>query len=432
MPNSLPSTTDRPHINQIVDEPESRAGEKRNVENMANLDATIRDRLDARVVFLTHYIPLYQVRVLQEISKSIADFKILLSTPIEPNREFRPDWSGLEVEVQKTVTLRRRWKHRSAGFSDPLYIHVPYDTISRLKSIAPDVVLSHELGARSIAAARYCRRSGAKLILATFMSEHTEQGRGWLRSRVRKRLIRSADAITYNGPSCRDYLLSMGANADRLFHLPYAADDRNRLAELPERDEQAIRNRLICIGQLSERKGVLPLIDQLSDYCRAENRSIELTLVGDGPLRQQIAHASHDERLSVHLLGNQPAKKIPYLLQQHGAAIAPTLADEWLLVVDEALHAGTPVIGSVYAQAVNTLIEDGKNGWSYNPLHQKDKTDSQPLLHALNAYFQCEDRTIELMRLSAKQSVAERTPRRSADGAIAAVQSVLNSNGNSG
>lgn len=388
--------------------------------------------MGARVVFLTHYIPLYQVRVFQEISKSIADFKILLSTPIEPNREFRPDWSGLDVQVQKTVTLRRRWKHRSAGFSDPLYIHVPYDTLGRLKSIAPDVVISHELGARSIAAARYCRRSGAKLVLATFMSEHTEQGRGWLRSRVRKRLIHSADAITYNGPSCRDYLLSMGADADKLFHLPYAADDRNRLAELPHRDEQAIRNRLICIGQLSERKGVLQLINQLSDYCNAEDRTIELTLVGDGPLRQQIANATCDERLNVQILGNQPAERLPSLMQQHGAAIAPTLADEWLLVVDEALHAGIPVIGSVYAQAVTTLVQDGENGWRYNPLHRKGEADSRSLSQALNEYFQCDDHSIQAMRVSARESIASRTPGRSADGAVAAIESVLDFNGSSG
>ena len=127
--------------------------------------------LDAKVVFLTHYIPLYQVRVLQEITKRIRDFQILLSTPIEPNRNFRLDWSGLNVEVQKTVTLRRRWRHAKAGFDDQLFVHVPYDTLKQLKRIRPDVVISHELGARSLAAARYCRRSGARLVLATFMSE---------------------------------------------------------------------------------------------------------------------------------------------------------------------------------------------------------------------------------------------------------------------
>ena len=115
--------------------------------------------VDARVVFLTHYIPLYQVRVLQSIAASVRDFHILLSTPIEPNRDFAPDWSGLDVTVQDTWTVRHRWKHRadkkSVGFDDQLYVHVPYDTSSRLRALKPDVVMSLELGARSMGAIRY-------------------------------------------------------------------------------------------------------------------------------------------------------------------------------------------------------------------------------------------------------------------------------------
>ncbi len=401
--------------------------------------------VDARVVFLTHYIPLYQVRVLQEITRSLREFKVLLSTPIEPNRDFRPDWTGLDVEVQKAVTIRRRWRHRDAGFEDPLYVHVPYDTLGRLRSLHPDVVFSHELGARSLAAARYCHRSGAKLVLATFMSEHTEQGRGWLRQRVRKYLISKADAITYNGPSCRRYLLSLGAREEQLFHLPYAADDRNVLDEMPARDESQVRRRLLCIGQLSDRKGVLPMIDQLSDFCARHDENLELTLVGDGPLRSSIDalasgnsianHQAPDSRLRINVLGNRPAAELPSLMIEHGALVAPTLADEWLLVVNEAMHAGLPVIGSVYAQAVTTMVEDDLNGWQYDPLHRSCETPSrQPVSHlseALRSYLALDSEQIEAMRDNAVQAAAKYTPERSASGAIQAIQSVLNLNDSS-
>ena len=400
------------------------------------LGSTVADGsiVDARVVFLTHYIPLYQVRVLQELTKSIREFKILLSTPIEPNRDFRPDWSGLDVEVQKNITLRRRWKHRGAGFDDPLFVHVPYDTGSRLKSLSPDVVFSHELGARSLAAARYCRRSGAKLVLATFMSEHTEQGRGWLRSRVRRRLISQADAITYNGPSCRDYLLSLGADEDRLFYLPYAADDRNVLKEIPLRDESKVRNRLLCIGQLSDRKGVLRLVQQASEFCRNENRSLEISFVGDGPLRQAMETIASgrsfedqpalDSRLKINVLGNQPAGRLPELMLEHGAIVAPTLADEWLLVVNEGMHAGMPVIGSVYAQAVTTMVRDDETGWQYDPLASSAQ-DWKSLTQAFKVYFESSDEKIVLMRKNARTTAACYTPRRSADGAVDSIRSVL-------
>lgn len=388
---------------------------------------------DVRAVFLTHYIPLYQVRVLQELTRSLAQLKILLSTPIEPNREFRPDWSGLDVDVQKTITLRRRWKHRTAGFSDPLYIHIPYDTLSQLRAWSPDVVISHELGARSIAAARYCRRSKAKLVLATFMSEHTEQGRGWLRRRVRERLVQQADAITYNGISCRNYLIKLGADKRKLFHMPYAADDRNLLADLPTRDEVAVRRRLICIGQLSDRKGVMQLIEQANQFCRDEGETLEITFVGDGPRRadlEQLAAGegtsqsdARESRLKINVLGNQPAQRLPQLMQEHGAVIAPTLADEWLLVVNEGMHAGLPIIGSIYAQAVTTLVRDDQNGWRYDPLRSDRQPTTASLAQALRKYLAADDQTIAAMRVQARQTIAPYTPAQSAAGAVEAIAS---------
>ncbi|KLU04386.1 polysaccharide biosynthesis [Rhodopirellula islandica] len=391
--------------------------------------------LDTKAVFLTHYIPLYQVRVLQEITKRIRDFQILLSTPIEPNRNFELDWSGLNVQVQKTVTLRRRWRHAKAGFDDPLFVHIPYDTLAQLKRLRPEVVISHELGARSLAAARYCRRSGARLVLATFMSEHTEQGRGRLRTWARRRLIRAADAITYNGPSCREVLLVLGAKEEQLFHLPYAADDRTIANDAERPPEPQVRRRLLCIGQLSQRKGVLPLVRQASDFCAANNESLEITFVGDGPCRGELEtlaagncthdNAAIDSRLTLHVLGNQPAAELPQRMHEHGAIIAPTLADEWLLVTNEGMHAGLPIIGSIYAQSVTTLVQNGRNGWQYDPLATAPSSSTLDLSGALTAYLNCDDATIAEMRKNAQQDIQGYTPERSAMGAIHAIQSAM-------
>jgi hypothetical protein len=380
-----------------------------------------RLKLDARVVFLTHYIPLYQVRVLQEIASSVRDLHILLSTPIEPNRDFVPDWSGLDVRVQDTWTLRRRWRHRAGGFADSLYVHLPYDTSRQLRALKPDVVLSHELGVRSMGAARYCRRNPhAKLVLCTYMSERSEQNRGWMRSRLRRWLVQRADAITYNGPSCRAYLLSFGVPAERLFHLPYAADDRSIYLGPLDRDEGQTRHRLLVVGQLSERKGVLPMLGQIADYCRLRpQREIELVFAGDGPLRDRIRAFPLPGNLHVKLLGNVTPDDLAVWMLRCGALLAPTLADEWMLAVNEALHAGLPVLGSVHAQAVTSLIRAGVNGWPYDPLAPG------ALAGILDSYFAEPAYSLSRMRREARESVAERTPQWAARGALDSIQYVM-------
>ena len=388
--------------------------------------------IDARVVFLTHYIPLYQTRVLQSIARQVADFHVLVSTPIEPNRDFSPDWTGLNVDVQDTWTYRRRWRHRGDGsFCDSLYIHVPYDTSRRLEALRPDVVLSLELGARSVGAAMYRRRhADSRLVLCTYMSERTEQSRGFMRRFLRRRLLRRADAVTYNGPSCLRYLHRYGVSDEKLFPLPYAADDRTLYHGPVDRDDAATRHRFIVIGQLTDRKGIVPMVRQLRDYARRRPaQPIEVTCVGEGPHRTTLSEMELPPNVDLRLLGNVPADRLAKLLIGSGAMIAPTLADEWMLAVNEALQAGLPVIGSIHAQAVTTLVRPGVNGWTYDPVVQTDaetEADSPSSLgRCLDEYFAASDDQIRQMRNAARSAVAERTPAWAAAGALRAIRHVL-------
>ncbi len=201
-------------------------------------------------------------RVLQHTARRVPQTQILLSIPLEPNRNYKLDWGNLDVAVQKSWMLRRRWKHR-AGFDDELFVHLPYDTYARLRRMRPDLIFSFELGFRSLASALYRRLNPrTRLAYCVCVSEHTEQGRGGARWLLRRTLIRQADAITYNGPSCRRYLQQLGVPDNKLFPFPYAADDRTE-PPIRQRDHEPNR-RLLVLGQLNQRKGVLQALKDVA------------------------------------------------------------------------------------------------------------------------------------------------------------------------
>jgi glycosyltransferase involved in cell wall biosynthesis len=60
--------------------------------------------------------------------------------------------------------------------------------------------------------------------------------------------------------------------------------------------------------------------------------------------------------------------ELAQLYSESGALLLPTLFDEWGLVVNEAMASGIPVLGSIYSQAVEELVEDGSTGWRFDPL----------------------------------------------------------------
>ncbi|WP_417747147.1 glycosyltransferase family 4 protein [Rosistilla oblonga] len=376
--------------------------------------------VDARVVLLTHYIPIYQLPIYQELSRQIRDFHVLLSTDVEPNRHFQPRWEGLDVTLQKTLTLQRRWRH-SAGFDDTLYVHVPYDTGRQLRRLQPDIVLSLELGFRSLASSLHRilhRRS--KLILCTYMSQHTEQGRGMMRAAARRWLIGRADAITYNGPSCFDVLSDLGADPKRLFHFPYAANPASIYTGKRQPSGSPSVTRMLYIGQMTQRKGVEAMVEQVVRYAQQHaEQAFQLTMVGEGPLREPLSAVATPANLAIEFTGNLPSEQLPTLMPAHDLLIFPTLADEWGLVVNEALHSGLPVIGSLLAQASTTLLQDDRNGWLYDP------RDDSGLAGCLDRWLACDVAARASMAGACRDSVRDRTPAFAASGLIDACQFVM-------
>ena len=375
--------------------------------------------LDARVVALTHYLPPYMKAVLAEVAQQTRDFSVLLSTKLEPNRQFDTDWSGLQVTVQKSLMLRRPWKH-GAGFKDELYVHVPYDTYSQLRRAKPDIVFSYELGVRSMVSAIYRRlHPKSRLAFCVCVSEHTEQGRGAARHLLRRWLVRQADAITYNGPSCRNYLKRFPIADERLFPFPYAQVSANQFTGALERSATN-SHRLVCIGQLIERKGVLPMLESLKHYCAERaSQQVDLAFIGTGPLEAELKQAVVPSNLRLQFIGHIPPQQLSAELAKFGIMIFPTLADEWGLVVNEAMQAGLPVLGTPYAQASSTLIRDGENGWLYDPHEERTLFEKLDAVYALTA------ESLDKMRYAAQESVRDITTSSSANKALNVFRALL-------
>ena len=170
--------------------------------------APLRDRGPARtrVVLLTNFIPPYRLPLLEALATRVLSLTVLVSTRMERNRSWRPETGHLDVRVQRTLSFRRTSWH-PAGFSDATYVHVPVDTWRQLRALRPDVVVSAELGFRSLASALYCLgRRRPKLIIWATLSERTEEGRGITRRLLRRWLLRRADGVVVNGASGMRYV----------------------------------------------------------------------------------------------------------------------------------------------------------------------------------------------------------------------------------
>ena len=172
---------------------------------------------DTHVVVLINYLRRHHVLAFKEVARQVGKLTILVSTPMEGDRSWLPEWEGLDVIVQKnsTITLSK-----SSGYDEKNFIHFPWDTISQLRRLQPDVVLSYEMGMRTLFSGLF-RIFNRKipLIIIGNMSNHIESNRGFARRCMRQLIRRMTDYCTYNGPSCRNYLSGLGIEDSRLLSL---------------------------------------------------------------------------------------------------------------------------------------------------------------------------------------------------------------------
>ena len=326
-----------------------------------------------RVVLLTNTIPAYRAATLARLAAAFPGLCVLTSSA--PSPQAPAPVRGLEAVQQislRTIVMRREIDH-PGGFTQPHDVQVPYDVIGKLLALRPDVMLASELGARTLQALIYrlIFRS-SRIIVHADLSEDSERAFGGARAWLRRFLLARADLVVVNGQSGARYVLASGGRPDRIVVIPYATDQAF-LDAVPRDTPKRPARALLYVGRLIESKGLAALLAALVRWCeRHPAERIQLTLIGEGPLRASLANASRPANLTLSTPGAVAYDALPEHYRRADLMVFPTLSDTWGLVVNEAMAMGLPVLGSVKSQAVTELIEDGVSGWWFDPTSPQD------------------------------------------------------------
>jgi glycosyltransferase involved in cell wall biosynthesis len=125
------------------------------------------------------------------------------------------------------------------------------------------------------------------------------------------------------------------------------------------------------------------------------------------------------ENVVIKLQRGVPYSCVAEFLGASDILVFPTLADEWGMVVQEALAAGVPVCGSLYSQAVEEFVRPGLNGWTFRPDRPREMAE------ALEAALATDRDKLDTMRVNARKSVESVTPEFVANGFLNVVRSVV-------
>ncbi|MEM7248657.1 MAG: glycosyltransferase family 4 protein [Acidobacteriota bacterium] len=330
-----------------------------------------------RVAFCTNFVSPYRRPLFQKLADTPDwDFRVFVNATSEFDRAWDVDCGQLGVTKLETWSIKRTvHSEKPVPFEQVITLHLPLNLGSELRKYRPDVVFSHELGPRSLAAYAASRRLKRPFVLWSYQSR-ISASQGSYRSWLRRFLLRRADAIVGMGTQARDVLRSYGAADENVFDAFNAPDTDRIAADLAdpgfmERLLQ-LRQRLptdrkiaLVTGRLVPLKGIEPLVAAWTALTPEERSGWCLAFVGDGPLKTLVEGR---EAEGIHALGVAPPEDMTAWHAVADLHVFASCGDVWGLVVNEAMAVGAPVLCSVHAGCHDDLIDHGRNGLLWDPM----------------------------------------------------------------
>jgi len=258
---------------------------------------------------------------------------------------------------------------------DEKFIHITPGFALHLLRFRPDLVVSNEMGFRSMIALAYGTVFRKPVWVWWGGTLHSERNIGCLKKVLRKVFTLWVDRwITY-GQASTEHLLHLGVKRDRILQSQNAIDEQRFTASVDAAWVIYPRPVVLYAGQLIERKGVGLLLDVVASLQR-HGYEFSLLLVGNGREKEALERRARALGLkNVHFRPAQPPDKMPSVYQSADVLVLPTLEDIWGLVANEAILSGIPVLCSKYAGCASELFppENVFSPYDFNEFIEKLK-----------------------------------------------------------
>jgi glycosyltransferase involved in cell wall biosynthesis len=327
-----------------------------------------------KVAFVTNFIPIYRFPVYQMLIRLGGfDLKILTSMPL--SLSCRDAAAALPIKYSASLNVSRSTRHRVSGGRQQEFVSIPLGLIRDLIAYRPDVIVAGELGIRSLVCWCAAKILRSKFVLSSEEISTSAMGRSEPQRRLRRFLVRRADAFLAWGDPAKQYLLSLNIPAGRVSTCAQAIDNEYwiGLAKLLNRTTE--RNALgfegtvfLLVGRAVQRKGFQNFIAAWSGLSAHHHSRACAVIVGDGDYLSELKRLAAEHGLTnIRFAGMKAAQELARYYSAADVFVFPSLEDVWGLVVNEAMCFGLPILASRYAGASQSFLVDPNLGLVLDP-----------------------------------------------------------------
>jgi glycosyltransferase involved in cell wall biosynthesis len=305
------------------------------------------------------------------------------------------------------------------------FIIVSPAIVGRLLKFKPKLVLPQAFSLWTVLTVLLKPVCGWKLVIIyDGSSPNTDFRDSSFRTVARKWLAKFADAFVANSQAGKRYLMEcLGVAESKIFTHVYLVPDaqalQRRLDSTEAVDLKVKRPTFLYVGRITQRKGIKILLKACEVLIQKGYNQFHLLIIGKGDQQEELAELIREKGFEnqVTWVGWVEYGKLGPYFQQADVFVFPTYEDVWGMVVPEAMVFGKPILCSKGA-AASELIEEGKNGYLFDPHNPEELAEKMSRL--------IEDPSlIEPWGMRSRDIIARTTPLTAAQSFVEVIEAIL-------
>lgn len=198
------------------------------------------------------------------------------------------------------------------------------------------------------------------------------------------------DAFLAIGTANKKYYKSFGISEKDIFLVPYTIDNerfrvdknviQNEINDLKTEIGLSEHPTIIFASKFMERKRPHDLLEAIS-ILQKEKYEFNTLFVGSGDL-QKILYEQVDKHnlQNIFFRGFVNQSSLPLYYAACDIFVLPSINEPWGLVINEVMSCGLPVVVANGIGAADDLVQDGVNGFTFEPLNPTDLADKLRLI----------------------------------------------------
>lgn len=288
-----------------------------------------------------------------------------------------PNGVGLPFRVRERTGLNILTLFPDRNLEDIPFWELSYQLIKTLAQLNPEsIALCGYHRPENLLVLLWAKLTGRRTVLLS-ETKQDDYARHPQRERFKGWLVNQFDGYLVGGTPHRQYLTALGADPERVYEGYDVVDNQFFATHAQEARTQGNRLRLelglpehyfLVVCRFVPKKNLRMLLTAYQEYQKQHPAGWGLVLCGGGPQEDELrTMVTQQKILGVLFAGYVSGQRLGHYYGLADCFIHPSTLEQWGLVVNEAMAAGLPVLVSQTCGCAADLIEEGDNGFTFDP-----------------------------------------------------------------